>query len=180
MAEEKVQEAVAEPQEESLDDILADFDQQMQPAQQQYQQPQEPDRIANIEQHLMMQQQQQVRAEIDGEMNKLKGLNDALANMDTRDLEGLVTARVQQDPRIGNAFTQRHSNPAAWDKVLQSMSQDIGKMFDRPDPGVSEDQKAMRAAVETQPDITEPDAPISKDLNNMNDAEFARYKESLM
>ena len=180
MAEEKVQEAVAEPQEESLDDILADFDQQMQPVQQQYHQPQEPDRIANIEQHLMMQQQQQVRAEIDGEMNKLKGLNDALANMDTRDLEGLVTARVQQDPRIGNAFTQRHANPAAWDKVLQSMSQDIGKMFDRPDPGVSEDQKAMRAAVETQPDITEPDAPSSNDLNNMNDAEFARYKESLM
>jgi len=179
MAEEKAPEAVAEPQEESLDDILADFDQQMQPAQQ-YEQPQEPDRIANIEQHIMMQQQQQVRAEIDGEMNKLKGLNDALANMNTRDLEGLVTARVQQDPRIGNAFAQRHSNPAAWDRVLQSMSQDIGKIFDRPDPGVSEDQKAMRAAVETQPDITEPDAPNTKDLNNMNDAEFAHYKESLM
>lgn len=182
MAEEKAQpEVVEEPQqqEESLDDILADFDQQMQPAQQQ-EQPQEPDRLANIEQHIMQQQQQQVRSEIDAEMNKLKGLNDVLSNMDNRDLEGLVTARVQQDPRIGNAFSQRHSNPAAWERVLHGMSKEIGKIFERPDSGVSEDRKAMRAAVETQPDITEPDTPSSKDLNNMNDAEFAHYKESLM
>ena len=181
MAEEKAQpEAVEQPQqqEESLDDILADFDQQMQPAQ--HQQPQEPDRLANIEQHIAQQQQQQIRADIYSEMNKLKGLNDALANLDTRDLEGLVTARVQQDPRIGNAFSQRFSNPAAWEKVLHGMSKDLGKLFERPDPGVSEDQKAMRAAVESQPDITEPDTPSSKDLNNMNDAEFERYKESLM
>ena len=86
MAEEKAQpEAVEEPQqqEESLDDILADFDQQMQPAQHQQPQPEEPDRLANIEQHIAQQQQQQIRADIDSEMNKLKGLNDALANLDT-------------------------------------------------------------------------------------------------
>ena len=179
MAEEKAPEAVEPQQEESLDDILSDFDQQMQPQQQQQQQV-EPDRLANIEQYVQQQQQHQIRTEIDSEMGKLRGLNDSLSNLSNQDLEGLVTARVQQDPRIGNAFSQRHSNPSAWDKVMRGMSQDIAKIFERPDPGVTADQSAMRAAVESQPDISEPDAPSTKDLNNMNDAEFAHYKDSLM
>lgn len=180
MAEEKAPEAVEPQQEESLDDILSDFDQQMQPQQAPQQEPVEHDRLANIEHYVHQQQQSQIRHDIDSEMGKLRGLNDNLANLSNQDLEGLVTSRVQQDPRIGNAFAQRHSNPGAWDKVMRGMSQDIAKIFDRPDPGVSEDQKAMRAAVESQPDISEPDAPSTKDLNNMNDAEFAHYKESLM
>jgi len=180
MAEEKAPEAVEPQQEESLDDILSDFDQQMQPQQQQPQQQVEPDRLANIEQYVQQQQQSQIRTEIDSEMGKLRGLNDSLSNLSNQDLEGLVTARVQQDPRIGNAFSQRHSNPGAWDKVMRGMSQDIAKIFERPDPGVTADQTAMRAAVESQPDISEPDAPSTKDLNNMNDAEFAHYKDSLM
>jgi len=180
MAEEKAPEAVEPQQEESLDDILSDFDQQMQPQQAPQHEPVEHDRLANIEHYVHQQQQGQIRTEIDSEMGKLRGLNETLSNLSNQDLEGLVTARVQQDPRIGNAFAQRHSNPGAWDKVMRGMSQDIAKIFERPDPGVTADQTAMRAAVESQPDISEPDAPSTKDLNNMNDAEFAHYKDSLM
>ena len=95
-------------------------------------------------------------------------------------IEGYLEQRARLDPRITQAFMQKDRNPVAWDQILKTLAKDYQNEIRQPDAQVTEDQKAMRAAVESQPDTGEPIEKSVRDLNTMNDAEFAIYKASLM
>ena len=133
----------------------------------------------HLEQSVEDLQHQSYRRGIDDSVSKMKS-HGGISHVGNTAIEGYMEQRARMDPRITQAFMQREKNPVAWEKVLGSLAQDYSKEIRQPDAQVTEDQKAMRAAVESQPDTAEPEFKSVRDLNNMNDSEFALYKESLM
>ena len=169
---------VVEEKEKSLDDYLAEFDAQTQPEPQPTEGEQVPE-WKHLENTVNDLQQQQYRRGIDESIGKMKAVSE-ISHVGNTAIEGYLEQRARLDPRITQAFMQKDRNPVAWDQILKTLAKDYQNEIRQPDAQVTEDQKAMRAAVESQPDTGEPIEKSVRDLNTMNDAEFAKYKASLM
>ena len=171
------QETPVVEEKDDLDSLLAEFDKGVQATETSAETGQ-PE-WKHLEQSVEDLQHQSYRRGIDDSVSKMKS-HGGISHVGNTAIEGYMEQRARMYPRINQAFMQRERNPVAWDKVLGSLAQDYQKEIRQPDAQVTEDQKAMRAAVESQPDTAEPEFKSVRDLNIMSDSEFSQYKESLM
>ena len=137
-------------------------------------QPDVTSRLENVEAAIY---QEQYRRDIGGVVQAIRGELDA----DTFDddlVVGYLDARAKRDPRIANAWVQRHQNPEAFNKVQKSLADEFQKRFgSQPDKAVTEDREAMAAAVRGASTATaEQEQP---DLKNLSDAEFNQLKQKM-
>lgn len=92
------------------------------------------------------------------------------------EIEDWVAARAQRDPRLANAWMNRHQNPTAWGKVVDAIGEQMAAKFKKlPDRGATEDRAAVTAAVRgASKQAPEGKAP---DYSRKSDAEFAKDVE---
>jgi hypothetical protein len=87
-------------------------------------------------------------------------------------VEAWVDAQARKDPRLQQAWMQRHANPSQFEKVKAELGKGFARKFSKlPDKQVSEDREAVSAAVRGS---TKP-APDDKPPNyaGMNNRSFA-------
>ena len=169
---------VAETPTDDLDAILAEFDQQTEQPEVATKVDDSP-RMKIVEDYIQAQHARDTREAIQQSVSQLKGFDKSFDGIGNTAIEGFLQLKAQRDTRIADAFHKRDENPDGWNRVLKGIAQEFSQEFKAPDAQITEDRNAMRAAVETQPETSEPDAPTVRDLNKMSDAEFMRYKESI-
>lgn len=100
-----------------------------------------------------------VRGDLDPEM------------FDTDFVESWLDAQARKNPKLATAWTNRHANPKAFEKVKTELGrQFVGKYGKLPDKGLTEDREAVSAAVRG----ASTKAPEQKppDYSGMSNAEF--------
>jgi len=170
---------VAETPKDDLDTILAEFDQQVEDKPETDSNANEGPRMKVVEDYIQAQQEKDTRRAITESVTQLKEFDKSLNGVGNVAIEGFLQLKAQRDTRIADAFHKRDENPDGWQRVLKGMAHEFSQEFKAPDAQITEDRNAMRAAVETQPETSDSEAPSVSDLNRMSDAEFLRYKESL-
>lgn len=98
-----------------------------------------------------------------------QGLNVKIPD---RLLRGAIHEKAAGDQRFINAYQQRGSNPAGWNKVLKGLQQEILADFDNiPDQQATNDRNAVISAVQGSTNKTpEPTSPPN--YGKMSDADF--------
>lgn len=96
--------------------------------------------------------------------------------LDDSELADLLDGRAKRDPRLADAWMNRHQNPKAWAKVEEAIGREIsGKFAKLPDKAATEDRAAVTAAVRgASQKAPEGKAP---DYSKMSDGEFAKAVE---
>ncbi len=62
-----------------------------------------------------------------------------------------INGAAGNDPRLLNAWAQRHADPQGWGRVLKGVSEELRtELASRPDPDLTADRNAARNAVSTQ------------------------------
>lgn len=174
---------------QSLDDLLNEFDDQMKPAEPEAPEtpPQTPPEtppetpsynpeIAQLMEFRNQYEADQARKAINDTVGQMQGLNETLKDMNPDLIEGFLQTRASRDPRISQAWMNRHSNPDGFEKVLKGLSDELAGNVRPIDQKATDDHAALKAAVSEAPVQS---APSAADLNKMSDAEFAAYKASL-
>lgn len=154
VAEEVKEEPLAAPetpgaQEESLDDLLKEFEGVEDKPEQTVTEP--DDKLATLERQLRELQESQQRKEVADEITTLGAtIRGELPSeiFDDATMRAWLEARAQEDPRLQKAFLQRHQTPTAWKKVVDGMARDFQSRASKlPDKQVTEDVEAVAAAV---------------------------------
>jgi hypothetical protein len=163
---------------QDLDSLLNEFDSQEQAKPE----PEQPkDDNSDVFEYVRQQRDEQVKQQTNqdiqnavGTMNKeLEGLN-----LPERVVRGMLFDKAENDSRFLQAWTNRHQNPAAFDKILKGLATEIRGDFESlPDKQTNEDREALAAAVRSA--NNKPAEPEQVDFNAMSDAEFAAHKAKL-
>lgn len=162
-------------QEESLDDLLKEFESVEETTEQT--ETESEDRVAKLERELAelreSQQRQQVAGEIASIGAEIRG--DLPAEVfDDETMQAWLDARAAKDPRIQKAFINRSNAPTAWKNVVGALARDFQKRAAAlPDKQVTEDVDAVAAAVRSASTrTTEESSDISyNDIRNLSDDE---------
>lgn len=103
-------------------------------------------------------------------------LEDLPAKPDKSLLRDILEGRAQRDPRIGRAWQQRHSNPDAWMKTVDGITNDVKKRFEVKESQSTSDVESAMAVARGSSIKEIPPEPVSKDkLGRMTDQEFAEF-----
>lgn len=124
-------------------------------------------RLDAIEERLRTEQMQRDLAPV---VSKIKAAMPAEI-LDDAEVEDWLEGRARRDPRLAQAWQNRHQNPEAWGKVVDALGQQMAKKFAKvPDKGATEDRAAVTAAVRGASTV----APVGKapDYSRMSPREF--------
>lgn len=96
-------------------------------------------------------------------------------------IEGYLNEQARRDSRLQNAWAQRHKNPQAYQKILGSLSDQIGKKFSKViDRQATEDREAVAAAVRgASPAAAADDKEERRKVAKMSDREFQDMKRQM-
>jgi len=178
-------EVVAEPTtqetdvEESLDDVLSEFDQGIQatdtPDETQADTSNDPVRQL-AEQFLREKARNEVNTAVENAIKTMKEITgDGIPD---KALEGYLNITADNDPRFKQAFLRREENPQAWERAVKSAARELG--VSNVDKGVTDDVATVVEAVSkssTKESPTTGDAaPSEADMNRWSDAEFSEWE----
>lgn len=124
-------------------------------------------RLEAIEQRLANEQMQRDLAPV---ISKIKAAMPAEI-LDDAEIEDWLDGRARRDPRLAQAWQNRHQNPEAWGKVTDALGQQMAKKFAKvPDKAATEDRAAVTAAVRGASTV----APTGKapDFSRMSQREY--------
>lgn len=94
-------------------------------------------------------------------------------------LEGVLQTAAMKDPRIYNAFTNRHKAPSAWKKIVIAKAQDVVKLFPKANQD-SQREKVAAAVAQSRSGQNKDQGPTAEELGQMSDREFEKHKRSLL
>lgn len=93
-------------------------------------------------------------------------------------VRGYVNARADQDPRLAQAWVNRHTNPKAFQRVVEQLGRDFRQKFSKlPDKGATEDHAAVTAAVRSASQRAPEAQPPN--YSKLTDAELQAEKDKL-
>lgn len=120
-------------------------------------------------------QQQKFKADVDTAIKFLLE-PDELKDIPTPFARGILEAQAAEDPAFAKAFSERHSNPKAWQSALS----DVRKFFAEeakklPGNKVRSDLEAARASVAGENANQEPAELDDAKVLAMSDAEFMEF-----
>lgn len=144
----------AQKTEPSLDDLLKEFEQETtietqarssKPDKQSEASADSPDtskRLEALEQRLA---EEQLRKDLSPVIEKIK---EGFPLLENDEIIDLLDGRAKRDPRLANAWANRHTNPKGWEKVVDAIGRDMsGRLAKLPDKAATEDREAVTAAV---------------------------------
>lgn len=165
-----------------LDTLLAEYDQQVRPAPTPQTQPEQksgtdavakpaadPD-VAEVKRYIFKQDMDKTVKSIRGELPS-DYFDDSL-------VKAWIEAQAEEDPRLGLAWANRHSNPKQFEKVVDTLGRKFSKQYGKlPDKQATDDREAVSAAVRgASHRAPEGKAP---DFSGMNNAEFREEHKKL-
>jgi len=120
----------------------------------------------------------QAAADIESAVSTIRDSSPILKNLPEYVLKGGLEELNRQDPRIGKAFALRNEKPEAWKDTLTQLGKKmVGDFSTSPDSSASEDVAAVRASVNSQSSGAVSDGPTEQEVADMSPAEFSRYKK---
>lgn len=174
----------ADAQEDDLDSLLSEFDTETKAPKPESSgdqtdvKPETTDdttnaRLAAVEERFM-------REDVANAVGALKEGHPALAGISDSMIEARLRLEAENDPRFKNAFLNKAANPAAWDRVQESIGKKIAKEVGSPVDGqLTKDREAAVAAVNRNA-TSAPDAgPSNDDMIAMSDNQFEAHKAKL-
>jgi len=173
------EDAVAEPtvdngDAQDLDSLLSEFESetetqanQAQPAGEQQSSDDYAERIKALETRI---EQEEYQSDMSNVVKEIRGESD----FDDDFMEAWIDTQARKDERLRVAWANRKSNPQAFNKVIKSLGSKFRDKYTNP---IVEDTSAMVNAVRNASN----QAPATEmpNLNQMSDAEFARFKAGL-
>lgn len=165
---------------DDLDALLKEFETQDQTTKSETTTETKPDDLQEVVAYVRNQQQSEILEQSRKDLSEAARIVKGDLKIDDEIAEGYLHARANKDPRVAQAWAKRHENPSAYQKVLKSLGGDFAKKFaDLPDQAATEDRAAVAAAVRGASTRTQEPAIDTKQLQGMNDAQFAAFKRSL-
>lgn len=150
--------------------------------------PAQKDDASSSELHTMVQslvqreeerRQAEVKRQYEADMTEtVKSVRGSVSGISDRLVRAWIEGMAEENPKLTNAWIARKDNPQAFNRVVEKLSRDFKKEFEkRPDANVTEDREAVAAAVRGASTET----PKAKDpeYKSMSDAQFAEdtYKK---
>lgn len=90
-----------------------------------------------------------------------------------------LEAEAQDDPRIANAWMQRHKNPEAFDKIIKNLGETLKKKIkNSPDEKMTESRDALASAVRASSSTSQSKSEVN--WSSLSDAEFHKEKMKLL
>lgn len=134
--------------EPTLDELLAEFSQSTDKPAKSSTPEQKPTNADDLVKRLTALEEEraqtQLRKELDPVIRKVKGDTP----MKEEWIEDILNGSASRNPKLANAWMNRHQNPAAWDKVVTAIGKDIAGVFSNAvDKQATEDREAVTAAV---------------------------------
>lgn len=174
----------AQAQGDDLDTLLAEFDQGQSPAAastQPAQQQATGDDLKVVAEEVRAwrteRQQETFKRDMGETIKKVRGDLDAELFDDSL-VRGYVNARADEDPRLAQAWVNRHTNPKAFNRVVEQLGREFRQKWSKmPDRQATEDHAAVTAAVRSA-STRAPDAP-PPDFSRMSNSEFQAEKDKL-
>lgn len=164
-------------EQDDLDQLLAEFDSKDEVETPQPEQKTEPDDVSSLKETVEYLKEVQFQNELRDMISTVKGADDKLGGLPDKLVRGWLEAEIRDDTAKMRAFTNRSSNPGAFNRVLKKMGEGFAKELNmQPDSQLTQDRDAVRSAVRgtssTQPETDS--IPPQADLNKMSDAELRR------
>lgn len=118
--------------------------------------------------------QRMYREDMQKTVSKVRGSLDASLFDDTL-VEAWLDAQAREDPRLQQAWLNRHSNAKQFEKVVEGLGRSFAKRYGKmPDRAATEDREVVTAAVRgASTKAPEGNAPNFSDMNN------AEYRETV-
>tara|TARA_Y100000310_G_scaffold322829_1_gene382388 strand:+ start:2270 stop:2938 length:669 start_codon:yes stop_codon:yes gene_type:complete len=122
-------------------------------------------------------------AAINSAATEIKGLDGDLENVPERAIKGYLYAFAEEKPEVLRIFTNRDSNPQAWNKLKRSMAKEIaadlgGSGSDELAAGIQAAQDAVRG-VSHKVATSDSDKPTNEALSEMTNDQFEAHKAEL-
>jgi hypothetical protein len=123
-------------------------------------------------------QQETFRRDMDVTIKNIRG-DLSPEFFDDRIVEAWVDAEARADPRLSQAWNDRHTNPKGFQKVVDTLGRKFASKYGKlPDKQATDDREAVTAAVRgASTRAPEGQAP---DYSKMNDREFLAEKDKLL
>ena len=174
-------------QEESLDDLLKEYDSKREAAES----PKEADKpsiepqgadsidvtaLATLEKRLNDQESREVRRELEGVFSRFSEGVQA----DDVDAEAFLNAKASRDPRLNKAYQERETNPKVWGEIEQVLIKDFQKRYGKTvDKQVTESRDAVASAVRSASTAAPQREYTPQDVQNASSDEFAEMQRKL-
>ncbi len=175
-----VEEVVA--QEPDLDSLLAEYDQPEVPVETPTEAPVVNAEVAEMRQLLAEARQDKVNAGLTEAAGFVKNAaGDIAANIPDRMFRGLLREADAENPKIGEIFNNRASDPEAWKNVATALGKKFAGEMTPVDEASTKSWEAVSAAVHSSSTTTPKPAEevTSKSLRNMSNAEFAAHQKKM-
>ena len=135
--------------------------------------------VGYVQQNIQKDQKAEVSTALDGLVDTLKADEDVPIRDDGM-LRKLIRGHAAENPNFDKAYETRATNPRAWQVAQDQMIKDLGGgLKGQPDPQLTNDREAARAAVRT----TSTAAPVAditpEDIRGMSDREAIAYSDKL-
>ena len=102
------------------------------------------------------------------------------SELDPEYVEGVLQARGAKSGAFRNAWMQRDQEPDKWNGVLRAVGKELSaRSKGQPDQAATDDLAAATAAVRSSATKPAQPFPNAKQINQMTDAEFAKFKKGL-
>ena len=166
---------VENAQEDSLDDLLKEFDtpDETQESQETQTAPTvSPDDIAEIRQFRAEREKEQIKNALN-ESSRMAKEAAGLEGVPDWVFEARLHKEAFDNPKVGQAFMNRDSNPEAWKKVVASIGKTIASDY-KTDGKATESWNAVEGAMHSASTSKDTDTPV--DFNKMSDSEFMKWK----
>lgn len=172
-------------QPDDIDSLLKEFDaavqaqQPIQASQTTQQRDTKSDDLQELRQFQRAYVQDKAREELDKMVSKLQKDVPGLNNIDQEIISHYLNGRASNDQRLVNAFRNRNSNPSAWNKVLNSLGNELaGKIGASKSDAESAKVNHNRAAVaDALGSASLADSkPKEADISKMSNAEFRKWE----
>ena len=119
---------------------------------------------------------QQYQTDIHGVVNVIKGDID-VPYVDDSFVETWLNSEAGKNPKLAQAWANRHANPEAFQIVTSSLAKRFQEKFNI-DQKTTSDMDSVTSAVRSA-STRSPEPEIPKDWSAMSDAEFAQEKAKL-
>ena len=168
---------VKDAQVPDLDSILSEFDKEFDKSFKGQVTPDpEQNEVSELRKTVELLVHQTSSGDIDKSVDFISSQMGSEATVPKKVIKAMLNSMAVDDPRLRNAFDQRHADPARWNKVLKSAAKSIQKEFSGlPDRKLTEDRDAVAAVVRgaSKQTKTEDEAPSFK---GWSDNRFNNWK----
>ena len=107
----------------------------------------------------------------------IKGSNETLGSYPEKLVRGFIFEKAE-DPRFLVAFSNRETNPGAWNGILKAVGKELSELVaEIPNPELSASRQAAQAASRGVSTESPPEEKV--DVNAMSETQFAAHQKDL-